>query len=64
MRKAKVAPNCSAYSEADLSGNLDIGVCSRTCVRDVFFCFDNDMKVYGPLIFNSSAGVRPDEFTK
>ena len=48
MRKAKVAPSCSARSEADLNGDLDVGVCSWTCHCNVFFFFDNDMKVRLP----------------
>jgi hypothetical protein len=64
MRKAKVAPSRSAHSEADLNGYLYIGICSWTCDRDVFFCFDIDMKVHAPLISNNSRGVRPDWSTK
>jgi hypothetical protein len=62
MRKAKVAPSCSAHSEADLI--LYIGVCSWKCDSDVFFCFDNDMKVHAPLISNGSSGVQLDKSTK
>jgi hypothetical protein len=64
MRKAKVAPSCSSHAEADLNRDLDIGVCSCTCDRDGFSCFDNDMKVQAPLISNGSPGVRLDSSTK
>ena len=64
MRKAKVAPSRSARSEADLNGDLYIGICSWTCDRDVFFCFDNDMNVHAPFDLQQFAGVRPDWSTK
>ena len=56
MRKAKVASSCSAHSEADLNGDLYIGICSWTYDRDVFFCFDNEMNVHAPFSFQQLAG--------
>ena len=54
MCKAKVAPSRSAHSEADLNGDLYIGICSWTCDRDVFFCFDT--KVQAPFDLQQFAG--------
>ena len=54
--KQKLLPARSAHSETDLNGDLCIGVCSWTCDRDVFFCFDNDMKVHAPFDLQQLAG--------